>query len=414
MHRPSSRDSARLLLLDLIADAHDVDPGRLAGLDAAAWDDLARIGAYHRLEPLLHWQLERRHQGLPVPPAIRAQWKAAFVASSRRQLGTQYEIRTLSRSLTAAGIPSILLKGAFLAFHAYPDPALRPLRDIDILVPEDRVLDAYRLMLSGGATPSVDEAQLDVVHGGSDHHLPPLLTARGFTIVELHRHVQSFSAASGKRGDARLLADLWSGRSSLQSADVAIGYPSPTDMLLHLVVHAAQNHDLNNGPLMLPDFAFLLRGHAVDWGPFWESARRLGVERAATLLLDLTARYWGPLPIEWVEGARDGDLTQIGDLAAQIIVQDDEAALAIARDREVEKGARAVARRVRREMAIVHRLALASPRDWSRYPARWGRLALRGASKITARRPTPEIRRQVDAYDQVARWMAAEASERSG
>src|SRR3569623_2116733 len=149
MHRPSSRDSARLLLLDLIADAHDVDPGRLAGLDAAAWDDLARIGAYHRLEPLLHWQLERRHQGLPVPPAIRAQWKAAFVASSRRQLGTQYEIRTLSRSLTAAGIPSILLKGAFLAFHAYPDPALRPLRDIDILVPDGRVGQTRRCALAG-------------------------------------------------------------------------------------------------------------------------------------------------------------------------------------------------------------------------------------------------------------------------
>lgn len=405
MVRQNPHVSARLLLLDLIADAHDIDPDRVAGLDAAAWDDLARIGAYHRLEPLLHWQAERRHKALSIPPELRARWKAAFVASSRQQLGMQYEIRTLSRHLDAAGIPSILLKGSFLAFHAYPDAALRPLRDIDILVPEDRVLEAYRLMLSGGATPSVDEAQLDVVLGGDEHHLPPLVTARRFAIVEIHRQIQSFSAAPKGR-DPRLLADLWSARSSLRVAGVPIGYPSPTDMLLHLVLHAAQNHDLNNGPLTLPDIAFLLRSQAIDWRRLWASAHRLRVERAATLLLDLTVRYWGALPIEWAEGTRDGELALIGDLAAQIIVQDGEAALAIAREREVEKGARAVARRARREMAILKRLSLASPRDWSRYPARWGALAIRGAQQLTARRPTAEIQRQIEAYDEVARWMA--------
>jgi hypothetical protein len=406
MVRQNPHDSARLLLLDLIADAHDIAPNRIAGLDAAAWDDLARIGAYHRLEPLLHWQAERRHKELAIPPELRARWKAAFVASSRQQLGMQYEIRTLSRQLDAAGIPSILLKGSFLAFHAYPDPALRPLRDIDILVPEDRVLEAYRLMLSTGATPSVDEAQLDIVVGGGEHHLPPLVTARRFAVVELHRQIQSFSAAPRGR-DPRLLADLWSARSLLPVAGVPIGYPSPTDMLLHLVLHAAQNHDLNNGPLTLPDIAFLLRGHAVDWPRFWGSAERLGVERAATLLLDLTVRYWGALPIEWAEGVRDSGLATISDLAAQIIVQDDGTALAIAREREVEKGSRAVARRIRREMAILSRLSLASPRDWSRYPARWGALAIRGARQLTARGPTTEIQRHVEVYDEVARWMAA-------
>jgi len=53
----------------------------------------------------------------------------------------------------AAGIDVLVLKGAALAHLVYPQPVLRPMRDIDILVRAEDVYRAYARLPEIGFTP---------------------------------------------------------------------------------------------------------------------------------------------------------------------------------------------------------------------------------------------------------------------
>ncbi|MFW6276009.1 MAG: nucleotidyltransferase family protein, partial [bacterium] len=59
--------------------------------------------------------------------------------------------RELFEIAASKNIPVIPLKGTALAFSLYPEEALRPMGDLDILVPELQVLELRNLLLSKGA-----------------------------------------------------------------------------------------------------------------------------------------------------------------------------------------------------------------------------------------------------------------------
>ena len=54
------------------------------------------------------------------------------------ELARRAEIRKVIDALVAAGAAPLLLKGATLAYSHYPNPALRPRADTDLLIPPDR------------------------------------------------------------------------------------------------------------------------------------------------------------------------------------------------------------------------------------------------------------------------------------
>jgi len=81
-----------------------------------------------------------------VPKKFRERWAEAYYAAAARSALLSREMDRLLAALHEADIPAILLKGAILAENLYPNPALRPMSDLDILVPHDRVLDAREVL----------------------------------------------------------------------------------------------------------------------------------------------------------------------------------------------------------------------------------------------------------------------------
>ena len=285
------------LLLDLLGDKALIDPATITALSPADWEHIDRMVLQQRLGPLLHWQLTQTRPDLPIPADVKAGWAAAFDRSSLRVLQFSRDLKLIHRALDLAGIPYQALKGVFLALHAYPHPALRPVRDIDILVPRDRTLQAYDVLIAGGFPrhpnyPGLPEASLKI-----HKHLPPLTNASGAGFVELHARLSNPGEVDFDITDQ---PDFWSRTIRLDMAGDDLAFTSPTDMLLHLIVHAADDHLFNNGPLILGDIAFLLRSHAIDWPLFWRLAQEWRQTRAAALTLTLTRRYWnlndGELP----------------------------------------------------------------------------------------------------------------------
>ncbi len=382
LHTPAELQS---LLLDLISPARAVDQARLDALDEPQWQSILRMAGQHRLGPLLHWQLGRAHAHLQCPEFVKAQLLASYRQSALRNLMLQRELLLVHGILDAAGIKYVALKGPFLAFHAYPQPALRPMRDLDILVPEDQVLPAFQVLLDGGLTRNKSYEGTPEACAQLFNHMPPLRSPSGSLNVELHRLAFRPEHDHGAGAELSLDPGFWQRALALPLAGASISYESPTDLLLHLIVHAAYDHEFNNGPLLLSDLAFLLDKHPIDWPLFWSMAERGRHVRGCWLALKLTERYWGKQPIAWPDSPplaalEDGDLLA---RTAQLMLRDFDAREGVSLHATLEAkqtlAAKAthVCSRLFAPRTLVATQYAVRPDDWriyGYYPVRWWRL----------------------------------------
>ena len=295
------------LLLDLLSTNRSVAPEAIARLDTQDWGFVLERVKQHRLGPLLHWRLTRERDALPIPEDISAQLAESFRKATLRALSMQRELLLTHRILARAGIPHAALKGAYLAYHAYPHPALRPLRDLDLLVPSEQVLPAYQVLIEGGLArwekyPGNPEAWSELLH-----HLPPLRAPSGQFSVELHSRISHLEPGHECEQPADPADDplFWQRFWQRELGGASISYLSATDLALHLIVHAFFDHQLNNGPLIFSDLAYLLASHEIDWPLFWTLAEERGQSRACVLMLKLVERYFGAQAVDWPEPHQD-------------------------------------------------------------------------------------------------------------
>ena len=316
----------QLLLLDLIAPARAVTQAQVDALSATDWQALMTMVRQQRLGPLLHWQLERAHAHLIIPPDVKAELALSHKNAALRSLMLQREIVLLHQILTKANIPYVALKGSYLAFHAYPQPALRPLRDVDILVPKDRALEAYQVLLDGGLSRMSHYSYLGIPKAVMEvsHHLPPVRSASGRVLVELHSRLSDHKKNGLAQADPSDTPEFWDRCIKMPLANQAITFQSPTDLLLHLIEHAVYHHKFDNGPLLLSDLAYLINTQTIDWNLFWEMAKKGRQTRGCLLALKLTERYWGVEDIAWSESAEPGTAPtqEAVDCASVMMLQD--------------------------------------------------------------------------------------------
>lgn len=145
---------------------------------SAVWDGVYRlVDRAPRLSDLrrhgLHLLAARRwHRlGREVPLDLRRQERAAAIFSL-------VATNLLGRIRAICDGPIVLMKGPEVAAR-YPDPALRPFRDLDLLLPDAPA--AQRALVAAGFEPAGDpELYVGI------HHLRPLLWPGLPLLVELH------------------------------------------------------------------------------------------------------------------------------------------------------------------------------------------------------------------------------------
>ena len=259
------------------------------------WRAVDEIAADQRLQPHLH---SRRHRGelLPdVPRAIAERWAAAYRASAIEGLAQQRDLIRLTSALSDAGIASVALKGAWLAWHAYPAAPERVLRDVDLLVAESDAAVALEILLEQGLVSREPLPDDPADFARANKQFPPLLCPSG-TVIELHSH--AWEPPGSMEWPTPPLRD----GEMLDGARAAeIGGPSffePASMLAHLTIHAAYSHRFEVGPLLLSDVDYLLQTAPIDWAAFWRKATEGKYERGAALTFALVERWRLPRLLE--------------------------------------------------------------------------------------------------------------------
>lgn len=405
----------QMLLLDLISGRRDVTEGAVAQLDENDWDTVLGMADQHRLGPLLHWSLTHERAGLPVHRPVRDACARRFRESTLRGLAIQRELLIIHGLLDKAGIRHIALKGSYLALNAYPQPGLRPLRDLDILVAPDDALHAFQVLLDGGCTRAPGYEGDLATNLKLDKHLPPLISPSRQVPVELHFGLFPKDVDTAEGADAVSFPRLWARHESRSLGGAAIPYLAPTDMLLHLIVHAVYDHEFNNGPLLITDIAYLTESSVIDWSLFWHLAERGNHTRGCQLALRLAQRYWGTRSIRWPDGMEaSATIEDAMDAAACLMLQDYETRRSVKASSDVMGDSRfgrvaALMRKAfpsRTRIAAHYAVSEQSALVYAFYPVKWWQLVTRRMPQILRLSRRSQYRGEVEQLCDLRRWLA--------
>ena len=127
----------RLLALCARANGHPAFYEQLARQveDFSAWRVLPEQAEFHGMAPLLRHHL--KVAGIAIPVETMRTLDGLYLR--QREINRMYTQMLLEivNLFEKAGIQALVLKGLALAYAYYPEPALRPVSDIDLLLQKD-------------------------------------------------------------------------------------------------------------------------------------------------------------------------------------------------------------------------------------------------------------------------------------
>lgn len=275
----------------------------LAALSPAEWEALLAEATLHWCTPLLYRTLAPHRQALGVSPAVWRRFKRIYLIARARARRSEAVLAPVLTAFATAGLPVIVLKGLYLSQHVYPDPATRPMTDVDLLVRRADLAAAAGILEACGFR-QIAEAPSVQTHPDR-HHLEGYWPPNG-PPIELHYDL----AVPTQLPDIDL-DRLWRRARPARICGTDVLVLSPEDTLLHLCIHAALNHLFGVKLLSLCDIPLLLHHEGLDWPLFWQQARSWKASRSAALTLALVRDRLGyPLP----EGAAGPLRSLAGDL----------------------------------------------------------------------------------------------------
>ena len=252
------------------------------GSTTPAWSDLEwrlaqAAAAAHGVSPLLC-----RHSGWTQP-----RWRR-FLESQREHVEIRHRritalLERIDALACAAGIAMVPLKGAALHATGIYTPGDRPMADIDLLIREDDVDAATRLMREIDYVPSFDHWRHRVLKPATGAPPAVLGEHRDTPVnIELHTHIRERLPVS--------VVDI-TGRIGPHEPEPGLNpYPSRGALLAHLLLHAAGNICGRSLRLMhLHDIALLARSlQPEEWVFLWNA----GACWWALPPLRMVARYY--------------------------------------------------------------------------------------------------------------------------
>ena len=285
------------------------------------WERLSASARDHRVGPLVHRSLRMLAAAGPLPPSARCaaeDCEALYAQNLARNTEMFDELSRVLLALRQGSIPTILLKGGVMAPTLFGDIALRPMYDLDLLVPmdaRDRALAilstlGYAIdpgapsdlraqarrsgLLPPGAGP-LDAAQTAAVYARHHFHYCLRRAQQSFP-VEIHWHITT-------AGVGLDIQDFWAAAQPVTIRGIEALAFRPEHLLLHLCVHLAANEYSKLRLARFVDLHVAIDRQVIDWDLVIRAARHHRVTRLVRVALGLTRAVLGvPVPLSVTRG----------------------------------------------------------------------------------------------------------------
>lgn len=287
-------------------------------LTEVQWEALAGASRDERLAPLLYYTFQESGWPPTAPPSFRLALRQAYYSTGGTNLMLYEELARVLEVL--APHPVIVLKGASLASTLYPNIALRPMCDVDLLLGRDHIessVAALRRLGYRETSPEMSAGLSDRVHYHVALHGGP----GGKAAFELHWRLVAGEA------DWRSPRTEWFWS---EAEDWRLGSPGsrplralqlkPTANLLYLAAHSALQHGAAQARLgWIHDVHCLVRarGQEIDWKRLRDKSREFRWTPALAVTLESAQMFFGtPLPERYLSS-----LDEVRDRPAERLVE---------------------------------------------------------------------------------------------
>lgn len=198
------------------------------------WRAVCSYSRTQGCDSLLYQQLKDKGVLTQLPSEYQSHLKQSFFGDSARALRYIHFLKSFLAELNKKGIKTLLLKGsATFVDHLYENNGLRPMGDLDILIPDEQIVEAQKILLAQGFAELyqnlLDGSVIDKRH----HHLPTLHHPQLDILVELH-----FEVAYGQIGRILTAQHGWHTQQEICWDGIDTAILSPTERVLHNIIHA--------------------------------------------------------------------------------------------------------------------------------------------------------------------------------
>lgn len=255
------------------------------GLDEAALDALWEQARADDVDVLVAGPLLRSLEGRH--PSLEQRLAQRLREAELRSLLRHRELCRVTAGFAGESVPVLLLKGAGLAYTVYPEPHLRPSRDIDLFIRHDSRTAAARALAgcnySRMREPDGELAAAQAHYARSDAH--------GINhFIDLHWRVSNARVFEEVLG----FDDAWAGSRLVPALEPAARTLGDEQALLLACVHRVAHHQDDPSLLWLWDI-HLLAAQLGDreWEGFMERAATTGMRAVSARGLELARRRFG-------------------------------------------------------------------------------------------------------------------------
>ncbi|MBI5303638.1 MAG: nucleotidyltransferase family protein [Chloroflexi bacterium] len=266
----------------------DGDAIGMPQVNADEWIAIAQTAQQHNLAPLFYAALWR-YDGAPEPPgALVESLQTAYHQTKIANWVAFREVGELLAIFEREKIPAVLLKGAALANTLYPNIAMRPMGDMDILIHRDDAPRVSDILTARGFTTTLEPTENFYTRFSYDQAFERV--GKYPLMIEMHWHL--FNLPYYRERIA--IEWFWQRTLPMRVNDQPARVFAPEAQIIHLAAHAVLHHQ-GHGLLAAYDLALVLARYReqINWDDVIESARAFGLSRIVQSNLARVGDTWG-------------------------------------------------------------------------------------------------------------------------
>ena len=282
-----------LVFICEILSFNDEDDGALHDRIASEktdWPLVVKITSDYFLSPALGVRLERGGLLDALPDKELADYFITMKGlNAERNKRLRAQAVDVCRIMNSAGTEPVLLKGAGNVLSGlYDDPAIRFMRDIDILIKPESVRPCLEALHSAGYR--------EIDYSGPElHHHRPLFHDDYPAPVELH----TTAVMPPPAGWILSAEDMFADAQMIRENGAVMMIPSPQSRMVHNIAHASVCHGGFDMIYILQmyDMVMLARAFNLDWPAIKKAFDKHGKWARAQAYLERAGRLFGePAP----------------------------------------------------------------------------------------------------------------------